>query len=104
MQVHAQITQTCNDNAFCNLSLSPGQCQILSCLPNQTASNHTCINCVSFDLDSNNVKDIFDVVAGLEHLSEGKSISNEGCTARNQSEIDLFDLLTLIDKIGTNQI
>ncbi|CEG12610.1 hypothetical protein MSIBF_A2520005 [groundwater metagenome] len=56
------------------------------------------------NLDSNNVKDIFDVVAGLEHLSEGKSISNEGCTARNQSEIDLFDLLTLIDKIGTNQI
>ncbi|MDI6730382.1 MAG: transglutaminase domain-containing protein, partial [Candidatus Altarchaeum sp.] len=92
--------EICRSEQFCNNTI----CQNLNCLPNQTAFNHTCINCVPFDLDGNNVKDIFDIVAGLEHLSKGKSISNEGCNARNQLEIDLFDLLSLIDKIGTNQI
>jgi len=91
----------CPSNQFCN---SSSQCQNLNCSANQTAYNHGCINCVPFDLDGNNVKDIFDVVAGLEHLSEGKNISNEGCTAKDGHEINLFDLLTLIDKIGTNQI
>ena len=91
----------CPSNQFCN---SSSQCQNLNCSANQTAYNHGCINCVPFDLDGNNVKDIFDVVAGLEHLSEGKNISNEGCTAKDGHEINLFDLLTLIDRIGTNTI
>jgi len=98
--IYCTINETCRSEQFCNGTI----CQNLNCLANQTASNHTCINCVPFDLDGNQDIDIFDVVAGFEHLSEGKSISNEGCTARDQHEIDLFDLLTLIDKIGTNQI
>ncbi|PKP52296.1 MAG: hypothetical protein CVT90_02695, partial [Candidatus Altiarchaeales archaeon HGW-Altiarchaeales-3] len=90
----------CSSNEICNLS----QCQILTCPQNQTPSNHTCINCTKFDFDGNGGIDIFDVVAGLEHLSEGKNISSEGCTAKDGHEINLFDLLNLIDKIGTNQI
>ncbi|CEG11283.1 hypothetical protein MSIBF_A1360013 [groundwater metagenome] len=39
---------TCRSEQFCNNTI----CQNLNCLPNQTASNHTCINCVSFDLDT----------------------------------------------------
>jgi len=62
---------------------------------------HSC--CVPYDLDNNHVIDIFDVVAGLEYLSEGKEIHNEECTVRNH-KIDLVDLLTLINKIGANEV
>ena len=74
----------------------------LDCDDNDANITHQC--CTQYDFDNNAAVDIFDVVAGLEHLSEGKEIYNQGCTARDHNEIDLFDLLTLIDKIGTNQI
>ena len=39
-----------------------------------TGCTYTCINCTSYNLDNNTAIDIFDVVAGLEYLSEGKEI------------------------------
>ena len=61
-------------------------------------------NCINFDFDNDNKVDIFDVVAGLEHLKEEKMIYNKWCSARNYNEIDLFDLLILIEKIGMNTV
>jgi len=65
---------------------------------NTTGCKFSC-NCINFDFDNDNKVDIFDVVAGLEHLSEGKGIFNKVCSARNHNEINLIDLLTLISKI-----
>jgi len=58
--------------------------------------------CIPFDFDSSTDVDIFDVVAGLEHLSEGNEIYNEKCSARSKNKIDFVDLLILISKIVTN--
>jgi len=60
--------------------------------------------CIPFDFDSSTDVDIFDVVAGLEHLSEGDEIYNEKCSARSKNKIDFIDLLTLISKIVTDEI
>ncbi len=56
-------------------------------------------NCTEFDLDNDTKIDIFDAVAGLEHLSCGKTIYNEGCSVSNHNTIELKDIFKLIEKI-----
>jgi len=64
-------------------------------------------SCVPYDLDNNHVIDIFDVVAGLEYLSGERNeseIFNKECSGRISEKFDFIDLLTLISKIGTDEI
>jgi len=77
-----------------NWTLTPGDCD-----DNNKNITNEC--CTEFDFDNNTAIDIFDAVAALEHLSSGKYISGEGCTARisNNNEIDLMDVFALIHKI-----
>jgi len=68
-----------------------------------TGCTYSC--CVPYDLDNNHVIDIFDVVTGLEYLSDERNqIFNEECSARDKVKIDFIDLLTLISKIGADEI
>ncbi|MFN3527927.1 MAG: CARDB domain-containing protein, partial [Candidatus Altarchaeaceae archaeon] len=92
----------CASNQICNSTTH--LCQDLICQQGQTPINHTCVDCTQYDLDGNNITDIFDVVAGLENLSYGKEIYNKECTARNNNKIDLFDLLAIMEKLITGEI
>jgi len=64
-------------------------------------------HCNPYDLDGSGNVDIFDVVTGLEYLSGERNeskIFNKECSGRISGKFDFIDLLTLIDKIGTNRI
>jgi len=68
-----------------------------------TGCTYSC--CVPYDLDGNGNVDIFDVVTGLEYLSgERNEIFNEEFSRGIDEKFDFIDLLTLISKIGTNEI
>ncbi|PIV28917.1 MAG: hypothetical protein COS36_00470, partial [Candidatus Altarchaeum sp. CG03_land_8_20_14_0_80_32_618] len=55
--------------------------------------------CMEGDFDNNNLTDIFDIVYGLEYLSEkNNSESSEKCIRKEH--INLFEILKLIEKIG----
>jgi len=70
-----------------------------------TGCTYSC--CVSYDLDNNHVIDIFDAVTGLEYLSGERNeseIFNKECSKGIDGKFDFIDLLTLISKIGTDEI
>ncbi len=70
----------------------------LDCDDNNDSITDEC--CTKFDFDNNTAIDIFDVVAALEYLSEGKQIYNTICSEANgNGRIDLIDVIALIDKI-----
>ncbi|MDI6730348.1 MAG: immune inhibitor A, partial [Candidatus Altarchaeum sp.] len=73
----------------------------LDCDDFNVSITHEC--CTKFDFDNNATVDIFDVVATLEYLSEGKQIYNSICSEANgNGRINLIDVFALIDKIVTN--
>jgi len=85
----------CADNQICDNVTH--QCKNLTCLGNQRAFNHTCIDCSSYDFDNNNITDIFDAVYLLEYISGEKKDISPGCAdVDNNGIVDLFDVAYIL--------
>ncbi|PKP59449.1 hypothetical protein CVT91_06685 [Candidatus Atribacteria bacterium HGW-Atribacteria-1] len=62
--------------------------------------SRSCNCCTQFDFDNNEIIDIFDAVAALEHLSGKRNeIFNMNCSDVNNNGIDLIDIFYLIEKL-----